>query len=109
MKKDALFLILWALIIFSISSLPHEEKEKGLKYGMDKVIHFSIYSYLGYLSSKVFGVYGAVGAAMFAVADEMHQMVIPGREASIIDLLANLSGVGFGYLIFKRRYAISKS
>jgi VanZ family protein len=35
-------------------------------------------------------------AAAYAVSDELHQMFVPGRSAEVLDLLADVIGVGLG-------------
>ncbi len=75
-----------------------------LPTGMDKVIHFLIFGVLGWLLAR--GVFEAapgalwsrwllilVGGALFAMLDEMHQALVPGRHADIRDWLADMAGI----------------
>ncbi len=38
---------------------------------------------------------------MFAISDELHQSMVPGRTASILDICLDLIGVIIGYFTFK--------
>jgi VanZ family protein len=43
---------------------------------------------------------------ILGVLDEWHQTLIPGREADVADLLADLAGIGFaliGFIIIARQ------
>jgi VanZ family protein len=42
------------------------------------------------------------GAALFAVSDELHQAFVPGRQADVFDLLADLCGISMGVFVFLR-------
>ncbi len=41
-----------------------------------------------------------VGGALFAVSDEIHQLFVPGRQADILDLVADLCGISVGFFVF---------
>lgn len=75
--------------------------------GIDKVIHFAMYAVLGGLSARARGdaspqpVLGII--ACFALADEWHQELIPGRGASGWDWLADVLGAGVGYAVQRAR------
>lgn len=48
----------------------------------------------------------AIGAAvMFAILDELHQTRVPGRSPSVLDALADLTGVGLGILLTSVRWS----
>ncbi len=100
MKKNLLFLVLWGLLILCLSSIPKEEG-KGLKHGADKLLHFGMYAYFGYLCSGTYSIAGAIGGSLFGITDELHQYFIPGRDVNFLDLISNLVGVWMGFFIFK--------
>ncbi len=75
-----------------------------LPRGFDKVIHFFIFFVLGWLLAR--GLFGnplktsparwaaiLAGGALFAMLDEMHQALVPGRYADFKDWLADMAGL----------------
>lgn len=78
-----------------------------------KVAHFCEYAILGIFASLLLSTYALSGrrrcflawvfATTYAVTDEIHQIVVPGREAAIkdvgIDALGALCGVLFLYIM----------
>jgi len=71
----------------------------------DKVIHMCAYiplAYLFYVSLKKSGinkyifVLAVVCACMYGMTDELHQVMVPGRDASVGDLLADAIGAFLG-------------
>jgi len=42
-----------------------------------------------------------LGIVMFAISDEVHQSMVPGRTASILDIGLDMIGIIIGYLIYK--------
>jgi VanZ family protein len=97
-----------AIAIISISSIPdiptlkiHTEKSD---IRLDYVIHFCQYGLLTLVafitySDKTFNISSGKALLLisclmlFAVADEFHQKLIPGRSFSLKDILSNLSGI----------------
>ena len=47
----------------------------------------------------------AIVVSLYAIADELHQMLIPGRLCEFYDLLANfigiVFGIAFGFMVIK--------
>ncbi|KPJ50557.1 hypothetical protein AMJ40_02560 [candidate division TA06 bacterium DG_26] len=92
--------ILWALLIFAVSSIPGEEiPYVGVEY-VDKLAHALEYCILGCLlllgfRRKRMLVWGVV----FGTIDEFHQLLIPGREFSVADLAMNMVGIALGFLL----------
>ena len=113
--------ILWAVIILTVSSIPKIGviTQEWTRY--DKVLHFAEYGVLGYLLTRAFFyqnnysfirkyalILSVIIGIVFAGFDEMHQKFIPGRFDSIWDFFADISGiilVQFLYVksIFKAR------
>ena len=107
---------LYAAFIFYLSSLP------GVTYfpsffSADKVFHVAEYGVLGYLVARALGNYGlskkklfirAVAlCVLYGISDEVHQMFVPHRYPSVMDILADGIGssLGIGISIkFKGRY-----
>lgn len=80
----------------------------------DKVMHFLEYIPLSYLFLRVLRRFNhgflikhcmmlaIVCAALYACSDEFHQMYIPLREASLLDLTADIAGSVVGVLLMRR-------
>jgi VanZ family protein len=104
--------ILWALVIFTASSIPGSKFPKFILRVNDKVIHVTIFLVLGLLvfraleprirknsfdwlraiiSTSVVTAYGAL--------DEIHQIFVPGRTADVWDATADALGAVLSALI----------
>lgn len=106
-------LVLWIIIIAVVSSLPalpvlkiHTSK-KDIR--LDYLIHFLEYgslAFLAFLSSadKNFRMKSTTWLivllclTVFALADEYHQVFIPGRAFNTRDIISNISGIAGGSL-----------
>ena len=67
--------------------------------GRDKLVHASVWAVLGALLALTAArpgtrsaVVAIVAAGVFGVSDEIHQSFVPGRDASLLDLLADTVG-----------------
>lgn len=82
------------------SSLPPLGIGASLLPGCDKILHFIEYSILGitlrYWSGKG-RLRFPLGGMAFAAMDEFHQRYVPGREASLWDLVADAGGLVLGF------------
>ena len=75
---------------------------------LDKVVHLLVYyifAVLGYrmLANKRHYLYMCFGIVAYSGLIELGQSYIPGREMSMLDLLANIVGVALGALVVNRR------
>lgn len=97
-------LILYALLIFLLSSISQiEVPYLGFDW-WDKVIHFVEYLVFGWLvframstqpialSGKWLYTTSILVSVLFAASDEYHQSFVPGRSADWFDLLADTLG-----------------
>jgi len=87
-----------AVFIFWASSQPGTDLQ--LIAHADKVIHYVIYALL--MLSCLYGAQfpgppknwvWAMICALYAVSDEWHQSFVPGRDATLGDVIADISGV----------------
>jgi VanZ family protein len=97
--------LLWALLIFGLSSIPSLGTGLGT---WDEVLrtgaHFAEYAVLGALLARWLrrpAVAAAAGSA-YAVTDELHQALVPGRAASVADWVVDTLGVLAGVLLVRR-------
>jgi len=115
LRPFALYLLIaWVVAIIVISSIPsipvlkiHTEKTD---IRLDYLIHFLEYGSLAFLtylsfSGKDFNMSClkylilTVCLILFAVADESHQVIIPGRTFNPKDIISNIIGI-VGGLVF---------
>jgi hypothetical protein len=101
--------LVWGIAMFAISSTPRFQIEVQRFPGCDKVLHFIEYFILGitlrYWSARS-GKVLVGGGIVFGALDELHQVWVPGRIASLWDFLADTGGVTLGFVI--SRYFIRK-
>ncbi len=95
--------VIYAIIIFSVSSIPGEEIPSVFKY-QDVAFHFLEYAFLSVLLGRALKAGGlrAVWAGRFclilflcllyAASDELHQIFVSHRSASIFDIA--MDGLG---------------
>ncbi|SNQ60942.1 VanZ family protein [Candidatus Methanoperedens nitratireducens] len=103
-------MIIYAALIFYLSSqetIPAPQ----LFANQDKVVHLAEYAPFGWFSLKAFtpatpaGFLAGVGFSLaYAASDEVHQSFVPGRDASIMDWLADAVGILIPGYIYGRRY-----
>ena len=114
-------LIVYAITVITVSSLPsipslkiHTDKAD---IRLDYIIHFIEYGILAFLVFLYFTgkdyqmsarkyIMVTAGLIIFAILDEYHQKLIPGRSFNISDMLSNVSGIlgalVFSLIVFKR-------
>lgn len=100
---------IWMAIILILTSIPGDKlPEVQIDFG-DKLIHAMVYYILGYLILIRFGTPGGsfhsygkyiLAGFLFGALDELHQKLIPGRYASMWDLLADWTGLILAMLIY---------
>lgn len=113
--------LLYAGLIFVLSSLPGLPETVSPFVGFDKFVHFIAYYPLGWLLYRWFAAQNPirghrhllvmtllVGIA-YAAGDEWHQSFVPGRDASVYDLLFDAAGIaaaGFTYpYVYRKVFA----
>jgi VanZ family protein len=96
--------LVWAGLIFAFSSVPDLGTGLG---GWDlvlrKLAHMAEYAVLGALLLRATGRAGlavALGTA-YAVSDEVHQLFVPGRAGSPVDVAIDAVGVAVGVLLWQ--------
>jgi VanZ family protein len=93
---------LWAGLIFALSSVPNLNPPRLEIVGIDKLAHFVEYLILACFAfgntRRTRSKYILPLILLFAVADELHQQFIPGREVELADLGINFVGILLGWL-----------
>jgi VanZ family protein len=102
------FLVAWIIIILAASSIPSlptlKIKAAGSIIRLDYFIHFCIYGILTFLTFLTFAdqnlkiilrkfITISAGLILFALIDELHQKIIPGRSFNMKDIYSNLLGI----------------
>lgn len=114
--KYASFAILGTLFIAYMSSIP-DSSLWGAGSLSEQIIfnlaHIPAYALLTFLWFKTFErrnigrhfsrVYALilVGLILFAISDEIHQLFVPGRSASVMDVSLDVMGILLGLSIFR--------
>ena len=117
--------ILWSVVVLILTLLPGEKLPDVPIFGIDKIVHFFIFGLLMILSA--FGLYkisrqensiqspvliSLLYSVLFGIMIEVIQQYVPNRSFSVYDIIANVIGVGLGYLTFniwRKRYGNSPS
>ena len=110
-------LLLYAALIFGLSSLsrPQDLLPPELLFS-DKLAHLAEYAVLGALLVRALAAGGRTPArallwalvlgALYGVSDELHQALVPGRDASPLDWATDAAGAALGaaaFLFLRRR------
>ena len=97
--------VAWAALIFALSSIPDLGTGLG---GWDlvlrKLAHAAEYAVLGALLVRAMRnpVLAFALGAVYAVSDEAHQALVPGRMGSPIDVAIDAVGVACGVLLWQK-------
>jgi VanZ family protein len=98
--------VLWAGLIFGLSSVP----DLGTGLGtwdlvFRKIAHFCEYAILGALLLRALGreVPAIAAGAAYAATDELHQHFVPGRHAAVRDVAIDAAGVLAGVLLLQSK------
>jgi VanZ family protein len=108
------------LMLFVQSSLGQLElPDFGIDW-FDKILHFVVFGILGFLTTRGMNhssnqflkqKYFAMGiliSVLYSITDEVHQYFVPGRYASLLDLIADILGIIMFAWIY-RRFLINKN
>ena len=108
-------MILYGGVIITISSIPDLHTPEVRDIAFDKAAHFAEYALFAFLTFRSFSnwdwmnrlgrgcIFAALFLTLFAVFDEFYQSLIPGRFASVYDVLADLGGALLVLAFFEAR------
>jgi VanZ family protein len=103
--------LVYVTAIFTLSAQPHLSPPLGFTWN-DKFLHMLEYLILGLLLVRALRAHLRVGRPVFAaaialgfvvltgMADEYLQSFIPGRQADVFDLLADVAGGALAQLVY---------
>jgi VanZ family protein len=99
--------VVWALLIFALSSIPHLGTGLGTwDTILRKGAHVTEYAILGLLLLRAVGSEAPaflLGVG-YAITDEVHQHFVTGRHASPIDVAIDSAGVLLGVLVARSQF-----
>jgi VanZ family protein len=97
--------IIWAAVIFALSSIPHLGTGLGTwDTVLRKGAHVTEYAILGLLLLRAVGrelPAFLIGVA-YAITDEVHQHFVQGRHASPVDVAIDSAGILLGIVLLAR-------
>ena len=102
--------VAWAVLIFCLSGIPNLKTGLEFDFILRKISHLIEYQIHVLLLYRAFAgsfkinamrlfIYPAVLSFFYAITDELHQSVIPGRNCSIWDVLIDSTGIITFYII----------
>ena len=96
--------VAWAAAIFALSSVPALDSGLGTwDLVLRKVAHFTEFAVLGALLARAIREFPAFVAGLgYAIFDELHQMLVPGRAGTLLDVAIDAAGVLAGILLLRR-------
>ena len=97
--------VLWAALIFALSSVPSLSSGLGgWDYLLRKWAHVTEYAVLAFLLARAFGreAPAFVAGVLYAISDEVHQSFVRGRHASPIDVAIDSVGLLIGLALWRR-------
>ncbi len=116
MKAVKLWLpvVLWASLIYHLSSIPSLHTGLSYDFILRKTAHVGEYLVLTLLLKRAFEntfspgflcsvVLPAAAAILYAISDEVHQLSVHGRSGSAQDVLIDCLGIA-GLLLLARSY-----
>jgi VanZ family protein len=97
--------VLWAALIFALSSIPHLSSGLGTwDLVLRKCAHVTEYAIFGLLLARALlrEVPAFALGVLYAVSDEFHQSFVRGRHAAPLDVAIDAVGVALGVLVWRR-------
>jgi VanZ family protein len=97
--------LLWAAVIFTLSSIPHLGTDLGTwDLILRKGAHMTEYAILAALLLRAVDrePVAFLAAVGYSVTDEFHQHFVSGRHASPVDVAIDSVGALIGVLLFER-------
>jgi VanZ family protein len=94
MKKNTLLYVTVIALLITLIPLPYKAIE--LANVWDKLIHFFIFSVLGFIAQNVLALFSLLYGLFLATVTELCQKFIPTRNPDLIDWAVNFLGIVIG-------------
>ncbi len=104
-SKIQLLAIVWAVVIFGLSSIPSDKFPDFTFSIPDKVAHATVFGVFCYLCYRAFRsqtrfkilsrfalTMSVVLTLIYGITDELHQLFVPGRTSDVFDVAADTVG-----------------
>lgn len=112
--------LIWAGVLFALSSVPGTRYPAIPFQGADKLVHIGLYSPLGFFTARALRRRLGAGflrtlllatliAVFYGVTDELHQAFVPFRSCDWRDLVADLGGALTGAAVAQLRFERKKA
>lgn len=96
-----LFLVVWIVITGVLLTVQFKKVPQPVQHGYDKVIHTSLFTVMGIAAQAAAPFISLIITVPVAVGLEYVQKQLPYRTFSIVDMLANLTGILLGLVSFE--------
>jgi VanZ family protein len=113
--------LLWMAVIFVLSAQPDLIPERigpgSFRFSIEKLGHVTVYSVLGFLVIRALtisrvnraGWWAFVAVFLYAISDELHQGLVPGRDPSLVDVAIDVISATIVVVVFLRFSARGRS
>ncbi len=110
MKRNVrwILLVVWILTIFVLTGYPKLNVPKMKNLPLDKLYHFAVFFIMGLIGARLMKArsFFVLGLVVVLLA-ECQQLIIPGRDFEVPDMIAGAIALIVSYLIFKQKKAES--
>lgn len=102
-----ILLIVWILTIFVLTGYPKLSVPKIKDFPVDKIYHFAVFFIMGLMAARLMKTtsFFILGVAIVLLA-ECQQIIIPGRDFEVSDMVAGVLALIVSYLIFKQKKVV---
>jgi VanZ family protein len=109
-------LVAYCVFIYIQSSYPSPQRLPSFEFS-DKVMHFGAYAVMGVLFYRAYQtlpfknniqlivLFSMISASLYGVSDEFHQSLVPYRDGSFWDVVADVLGAVCGVYLYHRLVA----
>jgi len=116
-SKYWLPLYIYAAVIFYLSSIQRPLPGVDIPF-LDKVLHVGEYALFGFLACRAFRsssrklflenfkIFAILVTFLYGVSDELHQILVPIRQFSILDIFADGIGGILGAFVYGKYYPL---
>lgn len=112
-KYYKILFYIWTAILFTLTSIPKLSSPIDDSLNFDKLAHLVVYLIFAFLFIKMFKAKMqsqklkvlSILAVTVPVLDELHQIPIPGRTFSFLDILADFLGFLIIIIYFKLKFS----
>jgi len=94
-RKIPLFIYI-SVIVLIVTLIPMSKALQQKTVGWDKLIHFSVFGVLGFVTQMAISLWSLLYTGILAVLTEVLQKFIPGRFPDVLDFSTNMIGIIIG-------------